>query len=63
MNPSGDYGRYYCFEHGVDFDDRDEAKTHLMEKHDEMTRLRAKHILDQIDDQYENLENKESDVF
>lgn len=62
MKPSGDYGRYYCFEHGVDFEDRDEAKKHLMQKHEDMTRRRAKAILDQIDEQYENIEDAEDDV-
>jgi len=62
MKPSGDYGRYYCFEHGVDFDDRDKAKRHLVQEHEDMRRARAKWILDQIDEQYENIEDVEEDV-
>lgn len=58
MNPSGDFGRYYCFDHGEDFeqDDRKEAAKHLVNKHG-MTNDQALAKLDEIDEVYDEMDD------
>jgi len=63
MNPSGDFGRYHCFDHGIDFDEgeRKEAAKHLINKHD-MTNDQALAKLDEIDEMYDEMDDYDEDI-
>lgn len=61
MKPTGDFSRYYCFDHGVDFESRIGAARHLVQVH-EMSGEEAMEELDEIDEMYEDLDNFDEDV-
>lgn len=61
MKPSGDFSRYYCFDHEVDFDNRKDAAKHLVKVH-EMTEEQALEKLDEIDEQYDEMETFDDEV-
>lgn len=61
MRASGDYGRYYCFDHGVDPENRMEAARHLVGVHG-ATPEQAIKKLDQIDEEYEKMDGYEDEI-
>jgi hypothetical protein len=61
MKPSGDFSRYYCFDHETDFDSRKDALKHLVKVH-EKTKEEAIAKLDEIDEMYDEMETFDDDI-
>lgn len=61
MKTSGDFSRYYCFDHETDFESRKKAATHLVQVH-EMPKKKALEKLDEIDEQYDDMESFDDEV-
>ena len=61
MKPSGEFSRYYCFDHETDFDSRKDAGKHLVKVH-EMTEEQALKKLDEIDEMYDEMDTFDDEV-
>lgn len=61
MKPSGEFSRYYCFDHEVDFDGRMEAAKHLIRVHD-VTKEQAMAKLNEIDEMYDEMDTFDDDI-
>lgn len=61
MKPTGDFSRYYCFDHEVDFETRKDASRHLVKVHG-MTEDQAVEKLDSIDEMYDEMDTFDDEV-
>jgi hypothetical protein len=61
MKPTGDFSRYYCFDHQQDFESRMDAARHLVQVH-EVTGEQAMAKLDEIDEMYDDMDNFDDEI-
>jgi len=61
VKPSGDYSRYYCFNHQTDFESRKDAARHLVQVH-EVSGEQALAKLDEIDEMYDEMDTFDDDI-